>query len=109
MQNGLCSLHYSQDKPFGCIASPFTINDNDTLIIRYRYSRMKCHGDGSYSYVAFRPSLDLIFGKDEAEKICNELDKHINDDVEIYGNISIDNYNKIKYLDGLKRSIHEDN
>lgn len=103
--NGLCALHGTSDKPFGCIASPFTINSNDTLIIRHRYSRMKCHGDGLYSYIVFRPSLNLIFGENEAQRICDELTMHMNDDVEIYGYMPIENYNNLKYLDGIKKQM----
>ena len=101
--NGLCALHNTSNKPFGCIASPFTINKNDTLIIRHRYSKMKCHGNGSYAYVVFRPSLNLMFGENEAERICKELEAHMNDDIEIYGYMPIENYNKMLYLDNLKK------
>jgi hypothetical protein len=71
----LCSLHFTADKPFGCVASPFTLNRNGTLIVRNRYKMLKCYDDGPRlpAYVAFRASLDLIFGKDEAERICAHL------------------------------------
>ena len=72
----LCGLHGTPDKPFGCIASPFTLNRNDTLIVRHRYTRLKCYNDGARlpAYVAFRASLDLLFGPDEAQRICDHLD-----------------------------------
>lgn len=72
----LCGLHGTEAKPFGCIASPFTLNANDTLIIRNRYRMLKCFEDGKKlpAYVAFRSSLDLIFGTDEAGRICRHLD-----------------------------------
>jgi len=59
---GLCGLHWLPAKPFGCIASPFTINKNDTLIVRHRYSMFKCHGKGRYAYKTFSASLNLLFG-----------------------------------------------
>src|ERR1700731_4960344 len=42
----LCDLHRTPDKPFGCRASPFTLNRNNTLIVRQRYTRLKCFRDG---------------------------------------------------------------
>jgi len=72
----LCGLHFTPDKPFGCIASPFTLNKNNTLIVRNRYRLLKCYDDGKKipAYQAFRASLDLIFGTDEAARICEHLD-----------------------------------
>lgn len=72
----LCGLHDTPHKPFGCIASPFTLNRNDTLIVRNRYRLLKCYRDGRRlpAYVAFRASLDLIFGEDESARICLHLD-----------------------------------
>jgi len=71
----LCSIHFTPDKPFGCIASPFTLNKNGTLIVRNRYKLLKCYKEegGVPAYQAFRASLDLIFGKVEAERICQHL------------------------------------
>ena len=72
----LCGLHVTPDKPFGCIASPFTLNDNDTLIVRNRYTKLKCFKDGRQlpAYVAFRASLDLLFGAQEAARICAHME-----------------------------------
>jgi DNA modification methylase len=72
----LCGLHGSEDKPFGCIASPFTLNRNGTLIVRNRYRLLRCYDDGRRlpAYVAFRASLDLIFGLAEAARICGHLE-----------------------------------
>ncbi len=72
--DGLCRLHGTRDKPLGCVASPFTINAGGTLIVRHRYSLMKCHGHGLPAYVTFRASLDRIFGFPEANRICAALD-----------------------------------
>ena len=46
----LCGIHFSGSKPFGCIASPFTLNANDTLIVRNRYRLLKCYNDGRSAY-----------------------------------------------------------
>lgn len=72
----LCSLHGGA-KPFGCVASPFTLNGNDTLIVRNRYKLLRCYDDGPRlpAYVAFRVSLDLIFGAAEAARICGHLEE----------------------------------
>lgn len=71
----LCALH-TGPKPFGCVASPFTLNVKDTLIVRNRYKLLKCYNDGPRlpAYVAFRASLNLIFGLDESERICLHLE-----------------------------------
>lgn len=73
---GLCGLHTTPDKPFGCIASPFVLTSRDTLIVRNRYKLLKCHRDwkdqGLPAYVAFRASLDLLFGS-QAELLIEEL------------------------------------
>lgn len=74
--NNLCGLHGGPDKPFGCIASPFTLNHNSTLIVRNRYKLLRCYRDGARlpAYVAFRASLDMLFGLDTAAIICAHLD-----------------------------------
>jgi hypothetical protein len=84
--NHLCSLHHTPDKPFGCIASPFTLNKSDCLIVRNRYRSLICYrphdgsrGEGLPAFQAFRASLDLIFGRDEAETMCNWLSRHGNE------------------------------
>lgn len=72
----LCNLHLTGDKPFGCIASPFTLNKTNTLIVRHRYISLKCYNDGKKipAYRAFANSLILIFGKEEADRITSKLD-----------------------------------
>ena len=73
---GLCGLHDTPDKPFGCIASPFTLNAGGTLIVRNRYKMLKCFKDGDApapAYVAFGASLRLIFGEGEAARIVAHL------------------------------------
>ncbi len=99
---GLCGVHYTDMQPFGCIASPFTLNNSDTLIIRNRYSLMKCHGKGEPAYKTFRKSFDLIFGKEEAERVCLLLDKTDND---ITAKMPHKSYINLKYLDELKHNI----
>ena len=72
----LCGLHETPDKPFGCIASPFTLNDNGTLIVRNRYKLLRCYDDGPRlpAYRAFEASLKLLFGAAEAGRIAAHLD-----------------------------------
>lgn len=71
----LCGLHGSGAKPFGCIASPFTLNKNDTLIVRNRYRMLKCYNDGRKlpAYIAFRSSLRVIFGDEWTTMIVDHL------------------------------------
>lgn len=78
-QNGLCGLHESDAKPFGCIASPFTLNKGGTLVVRNRYRRLRCYrddrdGPAPPAYHAFRASLDLIFGPTVAQQLVDHLD-----------------------------------
>ena len=71
----LCALHGGQDKPFGCIASPFTLNRNNTLIVRNRYKLLRCYRDGLLpAYRAFGQSLVLLFGALVAARITRHLD-----------------------------------
>ena len=93
--NGLCRVHGTELKPFGCIASPFTLNKNDTLIIRYRFSLFKCHGSGDPAHITFKTSLDLIFGIEESDRICKMLHKSRGD---FAAKISEENYLRLKYL-----------
>ena len=71
-KNHLCSLHGTPHKPFGCIASPFMLNKNNTLIIRNRYKLLPCYDkvNGKPAYEVFRSSLEIIF-----EETTNELIK----------------------------------
>lgn len=73
----LCALHDTPDKPFGCRASPFTLTVRHTLIVRNRYKLLKCFRDGRQlpAYVAFRASLDLLFGRAEAARVCDHLSR----------------------------------
>ena len=76
--NGLCNLHESGNKPYGCWLSPFTINKNNTLVIKNRNRMLKCYQDESVAktpaYIAYRKSLDMMFGEEESAKICQKLD-----------------------------------
>lgn len=74
--DGLCRLHGTGDKPFGCIASPFVLTSRGTLVVRNRYRLLRCYRDGHRrpAYVAFRSSLDLLFGGIEANRIARHLD-----------------------------------
>jgi len=69
--DGFCCIH-KKWKPFGCRASPFTLNKNGTLIIRNRYRLLRCYAcKGSLpAYKAHRWSLEQIFGETEAERIA---------------------------------------
>jgi hypothetical protein len=73
---GLCTLHGTPDKPRNCIQSPFILNDHDTLIVRNRYKLLVCYQavPALPAYVAFRASLDLIFGLLEASRVVAHLE-----------------------------------
>jgi hypothetical protein len=76
----LCGLHHTPDKPIGCIASPFTLTNRDTVIVRNRYRLLRCYrddrdGPAPPAYVAFGASLDRLFGQGQAQLICAILDR----------------------------------
>ncbi len=106
LSNGFCALHTQGLKPLGCIFSPFTLNRNDTLIVRKRYLTMNCHrkpdsNEGQPAYITFRKSLDTIFGYNEAERICNNL--KVDNSKFIYGKMPLFIYAALHYLDDLKK------
>ncbi len=73
-ENGLCIIH--KKAPIGCVVSPFNLNANNTIIIRYRNLCMKCHKEGTIAaYIVFEKSLIAMFGKRESNRICLHLDK----------------------------------
>ena len=97
--DGTCAIHDS--KPFGCATAPFTLSELNTLIQRHRYLGMPCHGHGQPAYITFRPSLDRIYGKEEAARICallatgaDRVDATMADEI----------YEQLKYLDKLKKT-----
>lgn len=76
-EDGLCTLHQSGEKPFGCIASPFTLNAHGTLIVRNRYKLLPCYrGPGAKgpAYRVFASSLILLFGEVEAARMTAHFD-----------------------------------
>ena len=95
----LCEIH-RKDKLFGCVISPFTLNKSNTLIIRHRYSRLKCHGQGQPAYKVFRKSLYYLFGELQCARIIRNMNKGVK---EIYVDMDEEIYNKLFYLDALKK------
>lgn len=73
----LCGLHGTGDKPFGCIASPFTLNSHNTLIVRNRYRMLKCHkAEGAIEvYKAHPESLKIVLGEDVAAVVTEHFDQ----------------------------------
>lgn len=106
--DNLCGIHFSGNKPFGCIASPFTLNASGTLIVRNRYKLLKCYNDGRKqpAYKAFRASLDLIFGTTEAQRICNHLD---NGGGDLYATMSDKNHQMLTENDEIKHAAKMSN
>jgi len=77
----LCTIH-DDDEPFGCIASPFTITNRGTLIVRNRYRLLRCYrAPGAIEvYRAHRRSLNVILGNDQAAELTAYLDAGGSDD-----------------------------
>lgn len=91
----LCRLHSKRSKPFGCIASPFILNANDTLIVRNRYKLLRCYRGGAEplpAYEAFRASLGLIFGVANGKNVVRRLKESEED---IYAWMPIQSYNAL--------------
>lgn len=101
---GLCGLHATPDKPFGCIASPFILTSRDTLIVRNRYKLLKCHRDhkdsGLPAYVAFRASLDLLFGPAQARGLCDDLGSAYGDPI---GFMDRSAYDRLRALTDVRK------
>ncbi len=96
----LCGVHGTPAKPFGCIASPFVLTKRDTLIVRNRYRLLVCYkddrdGPAPPAYVAFRSSLDLMFGAEEAARVCALLDDGSGD---LVARMPADAYDKLRRL-----------
>lgn len=71
-EEGLCSVH--DKKPFGCRASPFTLNKNLVLVVRNKYRLMRCFKRGTVPvYIAHKQSLISIIGENNWQK----LDKYV--------------------------------
>ena len=76
--NGLCIVH--NDKPIGCRFSPFNINSNNTLIIRWRCMRImprySCFGGPGaiMAYKAHPWSFSQVLGAGEASRVTKLLD-----------------------------------
>ena len=99
----LCSIHTT--KPFGCIASPFTLNANDTLIVRNRYRMLRCYRakEGKVpAYEAHRGSLNMLLGVEEASRIIDTI-KITNQD--LMSDVSEDVYYKLKDNDNVKKAL----
>lgn len=90
-----CSLHFTDHKPFGCIASPFALNNNDTLIIRHRYLHLPCYDKelGKPAFITFRSSLILLFGEEQTNKLTRYLRGH-EDDISL--KMDLKTYRKLK-------------
>lgn len=71
---GLCTIH--DQKPFGCAASPFTLNEHGTLVVRNCYRLLRCYNTEAAvpAYQAHRWSLNQIFGKEEVDRIVEEVE-----------------------------------
>jgi len=97
---GRCSIH--DRKPFGCAASPFTLNKGDTLVVRNRYRLLRCYkADGAEpAYAAHRFSLTAVLGKEEAERV-SELAAAGGEAIASF--IDADKYAMLKDNDDAKR------
>jgi hypothetical protein len=76
LPDGLCGLHHTQDKPWGCWSSPFVLNSHRTMIIANWFKMLVCFKAGRKlpAYQAFRSSLDRILGLELSAQICDHLD-----------------------------------
>lgn len=103
---GLCGLHCTEDKPFGCIAAPFRLNNNGTLIGIHRNVLMACFrkrdsGEGEPYYKAFRASLDMLFGEEEAGRIVEEVEKG---NENIYGKMKRETMENLYHIAATKKT-----
>lgn len=99
--DGACSIH--DRKPFGCAASPYTVNEKGTLIIRNRYRLMPCYKAKKKIpvYKAHKQSLIKVVGEENADYITNYLNKGGKEDIKI--KIPYSNYRKLVENDHFKK------
>lgn len=80
--SGLCSIN--AEKPFGCVAYPFELNEQDIFLLGTSFKGMRCYRntdkyDTVPVYEAHQNTLKLIFGEKEAERIMDRVKSwHIN-------------------------------
>lgn len=75
-EKGLCTIHFTGHKPLTCWTSPFTLNDNNTLIVKNRNKKLICYNQQPQikTYKAYYQSLLYMFGADIADEITRRLD-----------------------------------
>lgn len=92
-ESGLCKLHGTEEKPSGCLFTPFAINKNNTLIIHRRGICFKCFNQGEPAYIIFKDGLTKLFGEQQYKFIKQQLE---NSDKDFYINVDEDIINIIK-------------
>ena len=102
-KENLCTIH--DNKPYGCLFSPFTLSKKDTLIVRNRYRLLRCYNtkDAVFIYIAHKNSLLSIVGEKNYNLICKNMKNLINKNFDIYIEDNI--YNILKDNDKFKKSI----
>ena len=70
----LCNI-WDTAQPWGCSVSPFTLNANNTLIVRNRYRSLKCYrADGAIpAYLAHHRALEAVLGAEQAAALVAHL------------------------------------
>ena len=105
-EDGLCKMHMSKNKPLSCVLSPFTLNDNGTLVIGYRYYNLKCYKvkEGKIPvYKAHRASLIAMFGEVETDRIITHVIEFPNAD--FYAEMKDKVFNYIGEMNKVRRRI----
>lgn len=86
--DSLCGLHHTGDKPFGCIASPWTLAPGGrSLVIRNRYRMLGCYSAQAArrgtdvsgwppAFEAFRSGLDLVLSAPVAADLVEQVRKY---------------------------------
>jgi len=98
---GLCNIH--KEKPFGCKASPFTLNHKGMLIIRNRYRCLICYNtpNAEPAYISHRWSLGQIFGEEVANTVATMAERGVN---KIPAIMDMDKYNMLVENDRAKHN-----
>jgi hypothetical protein len=99
-EDGLCGLHGTRDKPYGCLIGPVLINDNDTLVVRNRAVKLRCYGGSVPGYVSWRLALDTLLGKAQAERVVGEIKAGAD---MVQAEMDRERYDNAKRLDGFRR------
>lgn len=106
---GHCGVHFEQNKgqqvkPRSCSISPWMLTKNGRLIIRNRYTLLRCYRaePALPAYTAFRAGLVLLFGEDKAKEMVDHFE---NGGGDFRAEISEERYELMHHVSGVWKKV----